>query len=96
MRATAESVRLEMIDIVRMAAEPRQPGDSIKTMIARSGIRLGLNATRVKKLWYGEVATVPAHEADQLRSAKRHIMRAQQASLAAKLNSLETELAGWE
>jgi hypothetical protein len=45
MRA-AESVRMEMACIVRLAAEPVRPDDHIGALIRRAATRLGLNYSR--------------------------------------------------
>ena len=57
--------------IVREAAEPASPGDSVKSAIRRAARRLGLTAARAHGHWYGRVRWVPAHEMDALR-ARRH------------------------
>jgi hypothetical protein len=58
----------EASSLIRMAAEPRQTGDSVKAAIRRAAHRLGLTFTRAKNIWYGEARRIDAHEMDALRA----------------------------
>ena len=89
---TAEAIAMEMSAIVREAAEPSVPGESIKSAVRRAAFRLGLTYRRVRSYWYTEVRTVPAHEADRLRKARRQMMRDRAARLNAELETLQLRL----
>lgn len=60
----------EMMQIVRGAAEPWHPGDSVKVGIGRAARRLGLGYRRAQSLWYGTAPAIRADEADKLRAAR--------------------------
>ncbi len=64
-----EQLRDEMRSLVRQAAEPARPGESVKAAIGRAARLLGLSHGRVKRYWYGEILVPPAHEVDAARSA---------------------------
>jgi hypothetical protein len=93
---TAESVRMEMACIVRLAAEPVRPDDHIGALIRRAATRLGLNYSRAKRLWYSEVSVIPAHEADALRERRMHLLRDRAARLNNELQALQIRLADLE
>jgi hypothetical protein len=57
----------EAAELVRMAAEPRPVGDSVKAAIRRASNRLGWSHARVKNIWYREARRIDAHEMDALR-----------------------------
>ena len=61
----------EMSQIVRTAAEPWSPGDSVKAAINRAARRLRLSIRRATTFWYARPCTVLASEADALRAWKR-------------------------
>jgi hypothetical protein len=64
------SARLsEAQSLIRLLAEPRPVGDSVKSAIRRAGRRLrGWSLSRVRAVWYAdERAAVRAHELDALR-----------------------------
>lgn len=92
--STRESVREGMAFIVKrtVAAQRRigMKGDEAMAVAAR---RLGISARRVKAYLYGEVHTVPAHEAAGIvagwrRSSEARI-EALQAEIAAEQSNLE-------
>ncbi len=64
-----EQLREEMRNLVRQAAEPARPGESVKAAIGRAARVLGLGHGRVKRYWYGEIQVPPAHEVDAARAA---------------------------
>ena len=64
-----EQLREEMRSLVRLAAEPARPGESVKAAIGRAARLLGLSHGRVKRYWYGEIQVPPAHEVDAVRNA---------------------------
>lgn len=84
---TADSVGAEMAQIMRTAAGPMQPGESIQDLIRRAARRTGISYGRAKRLWYQEVRRIAAHEADNLRAWYGHYCEAQ-----ARRYALETEL----
>ena len=64
-----EQLREEMRNLVRQAAEPARPGESVKAAIGRAARALGLSHGRVKRYWYSEIQVPPAHEVDAARAA---------------------------
>jgi hypothetical protein len=58
---------MEMTEIVRAAAEPWAPGDSVKAAINRASRRLSISPRRATTFWYSRPAAILAHEADSLR-----------------------------
>lgn len=90
MPATVE----EMRGIVRRAAEPARPGESVKAAIGRAARVLALDWGRARSLWYGDArVAVRADEADRLRRLHqvRHLARL--AELRADVAAHEAELA---
>lgn len=72
---TPQELRDEAKLLVRLAAEPSKPGDSVKQSIDRAARRIGLSHGRVKRYWYGEIPSPPAHEVDAIRAAVGKISR---------------------
>jgi len=64
----------EMQRLVREAALPAQPGDSVKAQIGRAARRLGLPFGRTRSHWYGLARAVLAEEAEMLRARRRQLM----------------------
>lgn len=64
--AAIEAVRKEAAALVKLAAGPSRPGDTIKVRIARAAGNLGWAATRTRHIWHGE-GQIEVHEMDQLR-----------------------------
>lgn len=87
--------------LVRQAAEPARPGESVKAAILRASRVLGLGHGRVKRYWYGEILVPPAHEVDAARRAvdartRPPAGRAAVADLAAQLHLIYDETGrGW-
>lgn len=86
----------EAMRLVKLAAEPRPAGDSVKEAIRRAARNLGWEYSRTEDFWYGEVRRVDSCEMDALRAIeqqrdhaeadrerKRHL--SQLAALRAKL-----------
>lgn len=83
----------DMQRIVRSAAEPRAPGDSIKAAIGRAAHALGLSYRRAYDFWYASPsAAVRAHEADRLRNEELRILAAERARLTTQMQWLEMRL----
>jgi hypothetical protein len=59
---------MQASELVRLVAEPRPVGDSVKAAISRAARRLGWSPTRTKSIWYEEAHRIDASEVDQLRS----------------------------
>ena len=91
-----DAVRHEMRDAVRVAAEPVQPGDSVKGQIMRAAQRLGVEFSKARKLWYGLPVIIHAHEADRIRAARRAVLIERQNRLEQELNNLQQELSAWD
>jgi hypothetical protein len=62
-----ESSASEAQSLVRRCAEPRPPGDLVKSAIIRAARRLQFPFNRTKDLWYGEAKRIDADEIDRLR-----------------------------
>jgi hypothetical protein len=87
MKTNTADVKAEMQAIVRMAAEPRLPGDNTKGAIRRAAAALQLTYRRAYSLWYSaERAKVRADEAERLR-AEAHRLR------LLRIERLEREIA---
>lgn len=83
MPTTVEDARA----IVRDAAEPRPPADSVKAAIGRAARRLGLDWGRARSLWYADARVrLSAAEAERLR-------RAHAARQVARLTELRADIA---
>ena len=76
----------EMHALVREAAEPVPPGDSVKAAINRAARSLGISTARARSYWYRLVKLVPAEEADALRKRRNEIREL-------RIQRLEHELA---
>ncbi|UNC12882.1 hypothetical protein FE249_00880 [Acidiphilium multivorum] len=85
------SVSDEMMAIVRGAAAPVCPGDTVGALMRRAARRLGLSPRRVRAYWYGEVKRVPAEEADRLRAARETILRGHAAQLVQALSECNVD-----
>lgn len=57
----------EASTLIRVAAEPRPVGDSVKSAIRRAARSLGFSFTRAKDIWYGDARRIDAEEMDALR-----------------------------
>lgn len=57
--------------LVRIAAEPRPVGDSIKSAIGRASRLLGWKYNRTREIWYGTARRIDAGEMDDLRTLER-------------------------
>lgn len=68
-------VTLEMASIMRDAAQPGVPGESVKAAIGRAARRLGLPYERARAIWYGQARMIRAEEADRLRARRIEIAR---------------------
>lgn len=66
----SDTIVLEMQQIVRTAAEPWEPGDSVKAGVRRAARRTGLTFRRAETFWHAKVrpAAIRAVEADALRA----------------------------
>jgi hypothetical protein len=79
----------EIQRIVRQAAEPAAPGESVKAAIGRAARLLGLPYARARAHWYGLARLIPAEEADALRLARIQLIRERAVRLRAELAALE-------
>jgi 6-phosphogluconolactonase/glucosamine-6-phosphate isomerase/deaminase len=67
--SSAEAVQNEISQLLRQLACPVAAGDSVKALIRRAAHRTGLPYSKTKRYWYSEVRVVPAHDADNIRTA---------------------------
>lgn len=89
---TADHVREDMRAIVREAAEPIAPDDSVKARIRRAANRLGLPFGRAKRLWYGEAAQVTAEEYINANNKIHHRRMQRAAELRRQLETLNEDI----
>jgi hypothetical protein len=61
----------EAMRLVKLAAEPRPAGDSVKGAIRRASHILNWSESRTADYWYGEVRRIEAREMDALRAIER-------------------------
>ena len=79
--------------LVKLAAEPREPGESEKAAMNRAARRLGFKYRRVQQAWYRQTAAWLSTEMDVMRARAVDAMRARQARLEAELAALNARLA---
>lgn len=89
-------VTIEMQGIVRRAAEPREPSDSVKAAIRRAARRLGLSHRRATTFWYGRSCAVRATEADRLREADLRLLKERGRRIESELNGIRASIAARE
>ena len=87
---TAEEVQDEISILLRRLADPVVAGESVKACIRRASMRAGLPQGQVKRLWYREWSTIPAHVADQIREKARHHERSLKRSLVEAISIMQT------
>lgn len=73
--------------LVRIAAEPRQVGDSVKVAITRAARVLSWKRTRARDVWYGSARRIDVREMDALRALEQQ--REQAAATAGWRRNLE-------
>ena len=84
----------EMRGIVRAAAVPSRPGESVKAAIGRAARALALDWGRARSLWYGDArVAVRADEADRLRRLHQMRQTVRLAELRAEIAAHEADLA---
>jgi hypothetical protein len=88
------SIAHEMQSITRRAAEPWQPGDSVKAAIGRAARTLGIGYRRARSFWYGESVAVRAIEADQMRAADSLALTQRRQRLEHELAAIKARLKG--
>lgn len=79
----------EMRGLVRWAAQPAEPGESVKAAIGRAARRLGLSHARVHQHWYGRARSVPAEEWIAAQEAGLRLRGERRAQLLAEVAALE-------
>lgn len=86
------AITSEMQAITRHAAEPWQPGDSVKAAIGRAARTLGIGYRRARSFWYGEHVAVRACEADQMRAAELALLAQRERRLEHELAAIKARL----
>lgn len=66
-----EGTKAEAARLLKLAAEPRPVGDSVKDAIWRAARAVGFACDRAKRIWYGEAKRIDAEELDKLRDFAR-------------------------
>jgi hypothetical protein len=88
---------MDMQRIVRLAAEPLEPTDSVKARIGRAARRLKLNYRRAYAFWYASDGTSPrAIEADRIRAEEDRILASRRIRLEQELDWIEARIAAQE
>lgn len=87
---TAEQVQDEISILLRRLADPVVAGESVKACIRRASVRAGLPPGQVKRLWYREWSTIPAHVADQIREKAAHHERSLKRSIVEAISVMQT------
>jgi hypothetical protein len=86
----------EAMRLVRIAAEPRPAGDSIKDAINRAAKKLGWSCSRTEDVWRGEARRIEVPEMDALRLLEQQrdfeADRAEQRRHLRQLAALRTKL----
>jgi hypothetical protein len=73
--ASDPAVRVEMQEILHLAAEPLRPNDNGKSRLARAATVLQLGRRRAYALWYGEDHTlIRKEEAERLRAERARLL----------------------
>lgn len=85
----AEVIAAEMRSYVREAAEPCQPGDSVKAQQNRASVVLRKPTGWIKRAWYGERKQYPAEEYLETRRRIEEKRRREIERLRAQLASIE-------
>lgn len=62
---------LEAMRLLKLAAEPRPAGDSVKGAIRRAAGHVRIKESRAEDIWYGEVHLITSREMDALRAFER-------------------------
>lgn len=89
-------VTVEMAAIMRDAAQPVPPGDSVKAAIGRAARRLGLPYERARAIWYGQARLIRAEEADRLRARRRDLARQRLAQLQHEIDQQNRIIQGMD
>lgn len=88
---------MDMQRIVRLAAEPRTPDDSVKAAIGRAARSLQLNYRRAYAFWYASDGTSPrAIEADRIRAEELRILANRRIRLERELDWIESRITARE
>lgn len=82
----------DMQRIVRLAAEPRPAGDSVKAAIGRAARVLKIGHRRAYTFWHGYDAAVRADEADRLRAEELRLLARRRIAIETELNWIEARL----
>lgn len=86
---TAEQVQDEISQLLRRLADPVVAGESVKACIRRASVRAGIPHGQVKRLWYREWFSIPAHVADQIREKAKQHDRKLKASMVEALAAMQ-------
>jgi hypothetical protein len=87
-----EKILIELQKILKAVADTAPPGATLHAKITHVAERLGFKRSRIKNIWYGEVNTVSATEADQIRSAHLVVLRERDAQLRQETKAVKSEL----
>ena len=88
----SSTISTEMQAILRMAAEPASPGESVKAAINRAARRLQLGYRRARAIWYEEARIITAEEADRLRAARAALREERLLRLDAEMALLRAQI----
>jgi hypothetical protein len=89
---SAAAIAAEMQALVRDAALPGEPGESVKAAIRRAARRLAITHSQARRLWYGQRAAILAHEAEALRARARSALSAIEADTDRRMTALRARV----
>ncbi len=89
----ADGIVDEMRELVRLAAYPEEPGETVKGSIRRASRRLRISFTQARRLWYGNRAAIMAHEADEIRRRAAVVLLEVEAAADRKLEMVRAKRA---
>lgn len=90
----AHMVDAELQGMVRGAAEPWSPGESVKAAIRRAARALGMKPRRAEQAWYRQPAAWRAAEVETIRARHRDVLLARLERTRREAAAIEAMLAG--
>ena len=96
-KSSEMSAIAEASQLLRIVAEPRPVGDSVKSAITRAARRVGFPIARAENIWRQEARRIDASEMDRLRAVamqkQEATARDQYTELRERIATLEITLA---
>ena len=89
-KSSEMSAIAEASQLLRIVAEPRPVGDSVKSAITRAARRVGFPIARAENIWRQEARRIDASEMDRLRAVA---MQKQEATARDEIAELRARIA---